>query len=222
MNNPYPHEHSIRIEQPSKERFSRFRRVNDQFGKGISAIWGVLRRKIGNRSTELQALRFDAKKFTPAMVRKWIDSHGGRKLGLVIESATDYGKVGEVYRGNPKRKSAPNFKTGEEHSAYLKGLRDGQYGFTYIDPNWSKEVLNAWAKGFEEARKVHANPMSKLDVAAWLEAAYHEEKKGIVEYEKLLGYIKDVPEYAGVKRLLKRIIRDEKRHVNALANILKF
>jgi hypothetical protein len=83
--NPYPMEHAVRVESPRK--FMRFRRQNDKFGPGVSAIWGV-RPGRGDGGVDLQALRFSAKKFTPAKVRMWIDKHGGRGLGLKVEPAT--------------------------------------------------------------------------------------------------------------------------------------
>ncbi len=67
---PYPNEHAARIHEPGK--YSRLRRVNDAFGKGIHAIYG--RRKSDGKS-EVQSIRFDRKKFTPAQARKWLKDH---------------------------------------------------------------------------------------------------------------------------------------------------
>lgn len=30
-----------------------------------------------------------------------------------------------------------------------KGYQDGLYGFTYIDPNWAKEELETWGRGYK-------------------------------------------------------------------------
>lgn len=71
-------------------------------------------------------------------------------------------------------------------------------------------------------KTVKRNPMDPQGVAAWLEAAYHEEKHGIMEYEKLYKRIEGVPDYAPLRKALKRIIKDEKRHMNTLSRILGF
>jgi len=66
---PYLNEHAVRIQPPSK--YERFRRENDKFGTGIDAIWGITE----DGKAELQALRFDAKRYTLDEVRKWLKEH---------------------------------------------------------------------------------------------------------------------------------------------------
>jgi len=66
---PYLTEHAVRLEPPSK--YERFRRESDKFGAGIDAIWGITE----NGKAELQALRFDAKRYTLDEVRKWLKEH---------------------------------------------------------------------------------------------------------------------------------------------------
>ena len=58
--------HAARIEDPDK--YIRIRYEKGKFGPGIDAVWGV--RRDGN--VELQAVRFDANKFTPDDARKWL------------------------------------------------------------------------------------------------------------------------------------------------------
>ena len=60
---PYLTEHAVRLEPPSK--YERFRRENDKFGAGIDAIWGIT----ADGKVELQALRFDAKRYSKENVR---------------------------------------------------------------------------------------------------------------------------------------------------------
>jgi hypothetical protein len=67
---PYLTEHAVRLEPPSK--YERFRRENDKFGEGIDAIWGITE----DGKVELQALRFDAKRYSVEDVRKWLKEHG--------------------------------------------------------------------------------------------------------------------------------------------------
>lgn len=70
---PYPNEHAVRVRDP--EPYIRFRRQNDEYGDGIHAVWGVRKGPKGEDKVELQALRFDADKFTVARVRAWLKKH---------------------------------------------------------------------------------------------------------------------------------------------------
>jgi len=67
---PYLTEHAVRLEPPSK--YERFRRENGKFGEGINAIWGIT----ADGKVELQALRFDAKRYSVEDVREWLKEHG--------------------------------------------------------------------------------------------------------------------------------------------------
>ena len=65
---PYPNEHAARLKDPGQ--YDRIRRVNDEFGAGIDAIYGIK-----DETAELQAIRFDADRFTPAEAREWLTDH---------------------------------------------------------------------------------------------------------------------------------------------------
>ena len=66
---PYPNEHAARQNDPGK--YVRVRRENDKLGSGIHVIWGVK----DDGKTEVQALRFDASKFTADEAREWLEEH---------------------------------------------------------------------------------------------------------------------------------------------------
>lgn len=67
---PYQNEHSARIKEPSG--YKRYRRENNKFGAGIDAIWGIREK---DEKAELQAIRFDVKKFTVAEAKAWLKEH---------------------------------------------------------------------------------------------------------------------------------------------------
>ncbi len=69
---PYPNEHAARLVDPEEFDPDSFRRVNDKFGDGIHAIFGKLK---GEDSMTLQAVRFDADKFTAEEAKKWLKEH---------------------------------------------------------------------------------------------------------------------------------------------------
>jgi hypothetical protein len=69
---PYASEHSARLLPPD---FPAYRRTNDKFRKGIHAIWGIRQGTVS-----LQAIRFDASRFTPAEAKKWLTEHDFRPI----------------------------------------------------------------------------------------------------------------------------------------------
>jgi hypothetical protein len=64
---PFPSEHAARIHDPSA--YTSFARKT--LTPGIDAIFGI--KKDGK--SEIQAYRFDRKRFTPAMAKKWLKDH---------------------------------------------------------------------------------------------------------------------------------------------------
>jgi HK97 family phage major capsid protein/HK97 family phage prohead protease len=78
---PYPNEHAARLIDPLI--FDQFRRVNDAFGDGIDAIYGVK----GNEGAVLQAIRFDAARFTIAEAQAWLSEHDHSPI--LFEEATN-------------------------------------------------------------------------------------------------------------------------------------
>ena len=65
---PYPNEHAARLHDP--DQYDELRRVNDEGGPGIDFIYGI---KDG--ASEIQAVRFDAARFTPDEARQWLSEH---------------------------------------------------------------------------------------------------------------------------------------------------
>jgi HK97 family phage major capsid protein len=66
---PYPNEHAARLIDPGE--FDRFRRDNGAGGEGVDFIYGI---KDGE-PVRLQAIRFNAERFTPAQARQWLEDH---------------------------------------------------------------------------------------------------------------------------------------------------
>lgn len=66
---PYPNEIAARINDPAK--YKTIRRQNDKLGPGIDVIFGVL----PDGKTEVQAIRFDAKRYTVDSVNAWLKKH---------------------------------------------------------------------------------------------------------------------------------------------------
>jgi HK97 family phage prohead protease len=82
---PYPNEHAARINSPGK--YVRHRRENDKFGEGIDVIWGIKE----DGTTEVQAIRFDADKFTVAEAKEWLKKHDYKPIEFEEASKGDAG-----------------------------------------------------------------------------------------------------------------------------------
>lgn len=77
---PFPNEHAARLHDPDK--YDSFRRDNDAGGAGVDFIYGIL----PGGGTELQAIRFDKNRFTPAEARDWLSKHDFK--AILFEEAT--------------------------------------------------------------------------------------------------------------------------------------
>ena len=62
---PYPNEHAARMTDP--DQYDELRRENNAGGEGVDFIYGI---KEGE--SEIQAVRFDAQRFTPDEARQWL------------------------------------------------------------------------------------------------------------------------------------------------------
>lgn len=77
---PYPNEHAARQNPPGK--YDTFRRGSlPGAPAGISVIWGI-RTIAGKKVSEIQALRFSAKSWTPEAAKKWLKDHGFKTAGF--------------------------------------------------------------------------------------------------------------------------------------------
>jgi hypothetical protein len=76
---PYPNEHAARLKEPGQ--FDSFARENNMGGDGIDFIYGIK----GGRS-EIQAIRFDKKKFTPEEARRWLKDHDFHPIDFELAS----------------------------------------------------------------------------------------------------------------------------------------
>lgn len=85
---PYPNEHAARLHNPDK--YDSFRRDNDAGGSGIDFIYGIL----PDGGTELQAVRFDKNRYTPAEAKDWLSKHDFK--AILFEEATGERAVEEL------------------------------------------------------------------------------------------------------------------------------
>lgn len=89
---PYSNEHAARLIEPEKFDPDSFRRENDKFGEGIHAIFGKLK---GEDSMTLQAIRFDADKFSTEEARRWLKVHDYKPIAF--EEAEEKAEKGLTY-----------------------------------------------------------------------------------------------------------------------------
>ena len=89
---PYPNEHAARINDPGK--YEKIRRVNDKFGSGIDALFGIGK----DGKSEVQAIRFNKKKFTAEEAKKWLSEHDYKTSEFSEASRQDSADIEEVIR----------------------------------------------------------------------------------------------------------------------------
>ncbi len=66
---PFKNFHSVRLNRPDKYKGYAYKQ--DMFARGISAVMGVT----GSRTAQVQAIRFDSRKFTMSQVKTWLKKH---------------------------------------------------------------------------------------------------------------------------------------------------
>jgi HK97 family phage major capsid protein/HK97 family phage prohead protease len=76
---PYPNEHAARLADP--DQYDELRRVNGEGGEGVDFIYGI---KDGQ--SEIQAVRFDAARFSADEARQWLSDHD--MSAILFEVAT--------------------------------------------------------------------------------------------------------------------------------------
>lgn len=77
---PYPNEHAARLMDP--DQFESFARETDAGGPGIDFIFGIN----AGEPVEIQAVRFDAARYTAAEARQWLKEHD--MTPILFEEAT--------------------------------------------------------------------------------------------------------------------------------------
>lgn len=132
---PYPNEHAARLLDPAQ--FDRFRRKNNDFAQGIDSIYGIK----GDDPVRLQALRFDAKRFTVSEAKKWLSDHDYKPIqfeaatGKSMETAIDIKSINKEVL----RREAPQGLRVEERTN--DGLTFSFSSEAPVERWWGREVL---------------------------------------------------------------------------------
>lgn len=88
---PFPNEHAARLRDP--DRYQDFRRVNDEFGEGIDAIYGII-----DNQDELQSIRFDKNLFTVQEAKQWLKDNDFEPI--LFEEAMEERKATAIVHRN--------------------------------------------------------------------------------------------------------------------------
>ena len=96
---PFPNEHAARVRAPGG--FDSIKRQNNKFGPGIHAMFGIIAGK-----SQLQAVRFDKTKFTPAEARRWMTEHDHKVI--LFEPATGKQKASRSMSKHKKQTHQSN------------------------------------------------------------------------------------------------------------------
>lgn len=132
---PYPNEHAARLLDPAQ--FDRFRRKNNDFAPGIDSIYGIS----GNDPVRLQALRFDAARFTVSEAKKWLSDHDYKPISF--EPATGKSMDAQIdiksLSKEVHRREAPQGLRVEESTD--TGLTFSFSSEAPVERWWGREVL---------------------------------------------------------------------------------
>lgn len=129
---PFEKEHSARIVDPNK--FEEFRRVNDEFGKGIDVIFGLRESK----GSMVQAIRFDKDMFTPEEARAWLKDHDFKPIlfedakSKRLDEASHLEDEKEKSSGGPGKHSHPHRSGAGQHDH--EGLPSNTGGHSHGEP----------------------------------------------------------------------------------------
>ena len=96
---PYPNEHAARLTDP--DQYDSLRRVNDEGGPGIDFIYGIK-----ETESEIQAIRFNSARYSPAEARDWLAEHDFNTI--MFEEATGDGE-GRSLEGKYQRAELTTF-----------------------------------------------------------------------------------------------------------------
>jgi len=132
---PYPNEHAARLLDPAQ--FDSFRRKNNDFAQGVDSIYGLK----GDDPVRLQALRFDATRFTVSEAKEWLSAHDYRPLSF--EPATGKAMNNKIdvkdLRKEVFRREAPQGLRIEESDN--AGLTFSFSSEAPVERWWGREVL---------------------------------------------------------------------------------
>jgi HK97 family phage major capsid protein len=151
---PYPNEHAARLLDP--DQFERFRRSANEFGQGIDAIYGIS----GNEPVQLQALRFDAARFTVSEAKDWLGEHDYKPIlfepatGKSMETATAIDV--KALSKEVHRREAPQGLRIEDTDA--TGLTFSFSSEAPVERWWGREVLLHDAESMDLARMNDGGP----------------------------------------------------------------
>jgi HK97 family phage prohead protease len=128
---PYPNEHAARLIDPVE--FETFRRENDAFGEGVDAIYGIK----ADGSVELQAIRFDAERWSVQDAQMWLDENGYDPILFEpaintpeMEQNTNRAMPGELELGDFVRWNTSNgFAYGRVIEIAVEGELEADSGF---------------------------------------------------------------------------------------------
>lgn len=176
---PFPNEHAARIKQPGQ--FNEFRRENDRLDSGIHAIFGITGTG-KNRRSEIQAIRFDKDKFTPAQARRWLKEHDFK--AIEFEPAEKQTGTSNLIHGQGSMFGEVSGLGGEKMPWFIEKREDE---FCVVKGTKENPI---------ETEKCHA---TREAANAQMRALYTAEEKQVDDTEKAVwtrAYINNLPDGA--------------------------
>lgn len=182
---PYPNEHAARLIDPEKFDPDSFRRENDKFGEGIHAIFGKLK---GEDNITLQAIRFDADKYTADEARQWLEAHDYNPIAFeeaakaekglsyfiplqkVIEAKKEVWGIAAIEQPDSSGEIMDYAKSKPHFWAWSKRVQKASGGKSYgnvRDSHTSKAIGKVIKLIFDDAAKAIRVGVKVVDAEAW-------------------------------------------------------
>lgn len=207
---PFPNEHAARLEDPGK--YVRFRRENDKFGPGVDAIWGIK----SDGKVELQAIRFDAKRYTETEARAWLKDHDYSPK--VFEPATgekEMGKHGEEEEHPKPAMMSLETRDLDDVQIFAVGKWNGR-DFSEKDLDEmvgtfrkTKSALKPYVKlGHGDGQEILRN--SELPAAGWIENLRRVGSKLVADLKRVPAKIAEIVSAGGYRTRSVELYRNFK------------
>jgi hypothetical protein len=201
---PYPNYHSARIKDPKKYKEVKYGKKPEGFPDGIDVLWGIL----GPKESEIQAIRFDADKWTAAKAKKWLKDHDYKPIEFEAAKEASHGVILRSEHPPAMAIIAGGSQRFTKELIHVGRFRSPQTGEPF---DVTDDMLADWAKTFKAMRangikvpipQTHDTSGNTDNNRGWVEDMVHEGDKllGVLELHaddpEQLAKVSDVSIYS--------------------------
>lgn len=211
---PYQNEHAARLRDP--DQYDRIRRVNDEFGDGVDAIYGIT-----DDSAELQAIRFDSDKYSVSQAREWLNENDYNPIEFEPAEGSSDNTASDLFMPLKNYQYPGTI----EIEAFRAGTHTDSAGNTHT---WSEDDVQAIADQYNvsvssdnpnrrEAPVVVGHPKDNSPAFGWIQSAKKVKDKLVLTLSQLNeDFVKALREGAYKYRSISLFPDNTIRHIGFL------